>query len=169
MDSQIPDARYAPTQVRVEDIEVGPTGLELASRGSRVWASLVDILVLAGPAVLVFILFPSVFPVKKSPGFWDVDLSSPILGIVFFVLFNGYLLFTQGQTIGKYFLKIRIARPSGERVSMSRLCVRQGIGYLFSVTSGLALIYFLVDCLPIYHSARRCLHDWVADTVVLKR
>ena len=169
MDSQIPDARYAPTQVRVEDIEVEPTGLVLASRGSRVWASLVDILVLAGPVVLFFIVFPSVFHVKASPGFWEVDLSSPILGTVFFVLFNGYLLFTQGQTIGKYFLKIRIARPSGERVSMSRLCVRQGIGYVFSITSGLALIYCLFDCLPIFHSARRCLHDWVADTVVLKR
>jgi uncharacterized RDD family membrane protein YckC len=166
---QISDASYAPTQVRVDDIEVEEPGLVLAGRGSRVWASIVDFLVLIGPVWLVLSYTPLSSPGEAAPGFWDVQFSSPIVGVVLFVLFNGYLLFTRGQTIGKYFLKIRIARPSGERVSVARLCVRQGLGYLFSITSGLALIYCVVDCLPIYHSARRCLHDWIADTLVLKR
>jgi uncharacterized RDD family membrane protein YckC len=169
VDSQIPDARYAPTQVRIEDIEVEPTGLVLASRGSRVWAAIIDCLVLAVPMVLFFTFSPLTAPGEPPPGFWDIQFRSPIAGSIAFVLCNGYLLFIRGQTIGKHFLKIRIARPSGERVSMPRLCVRQGIGYVFSITSGLALIYCLFDCLPIFHSARRCLHDWVADTAVLKR
>jgi uncharacterized RDD family membrane protein YckC len=100
---------------------------------------------------------------------WSADPAGAITGVLTFLLLNGYLLATRGQTLGKALLKIRIVRPSGEPASGARLALRYGVGLCNRPHGGHALwIYSLVDCLMIFRKSRRCLHDEIADTIVVK-
>jgi uncharacterized RDD family membrane protein YckC len=90
------------------------------------------------------------------------------IGALIFILLNGYLLATRGQTIGKVLLKIRIVRPSGEAVSPTRLVLRYGAGFVAGLVMAVVWVYSLIDCLMIFRKSRRTLHDEIADTIVVK-
>ena len=70
-----------------------------------------------------------------------------------------------GQSIGKKACGIKVTRRDGSPVSLSRLV------WLRNVLNGLiALVpfYGIIDALFIFSEARRCLHDHIADTIVVK-
>ncbi|MDB5849699.1 MAG: hypothetical protein JWP29_3451 [Rhodoferax sp.] len=168
MDSEHADGRYAPTQVRIEDIRPQRDGLTLATRKRRFCAIFVDGLAVMAISALLAKFFPF-FQVKAMVGLWAIVDFKPILAnFLLLALLNGYLLWTRGQSIGKFLLKIRIAKPSGERVSASSLCIRYGAGLVFAITSATSLLYCLVDSSLGLRPSRRCLHDMLANTVVLE-
>lgn len=170
MDDRTPDARYAPPQSHVEDVVAPGTGPgQPATRGKRLAAALID----GGIAIAVFYVLARLTPINiwagARDGMWAPRYSSAAAGYVVFLILQGYLLVTRGQTIGKALMKLRIVRPDGSLPSAGRLLgLRYGIAQLLAVVPAVGQVYALVDCLLIFRKSRRCLHDQIADTVVLQ-
>lgn len=163
------DDRFAPPQAPVADIDP-QEGLGLASRWSRLGAAIIDVIALM---VVMWLLskFTPWNPFAAPRGdFWlSVQPLQALGGFGVFVLVQGYLLVTRGQTIGKLALGLRIVRPDGSAASLGRLLgLRYGVASVINIVPALGQIYGLLDCLFIFHSSRRCLHDRIADTIVVK-
>lgn len=87
-----------------------------------------------------------------------------------FLILHGYLLARNGQTIGKWVCGIRIVRADRSKASLWRILVLREmpfvllaaipVPYMFSVLA-------VVDALLIFRKSRQCLHDQIADTVVV--
>jgi uncharacterized RDD family membrane protein YckC len=81
-----------------------------------------------------------------------------------------WMLTTSGQTLGKRVLGIRIVRlgddsnPGFVRAFLLRMVVPGLIGMLPLV----GLCFTIVDALFIFRADRRCIHDLIADTKVVR-
>lgn len=167
--SSVPEGNpYAPPSAHVEDMATSGTG-ELAGRGARLGAAMIDVVIL----LVVFVVVAAVTPWSpfKSPAsrMGMPHLIDSLVGMVIFALTQFYPLATRGQTIGKMLLGLRIVRTSGERASLGRLLgVRYGVGWLISIIPVIGQVYSFADSLFIFRESRKCLHDNIADTIVVK-
>lgn len=165
------DDRYAPPQAPVADVEAPAQGAVLATRWQRFGAALVDGALSFATLWVVGKLTPwNPWDVPQDTGMWTPSPIATVLGslLMFFVV-QGWLLVTRGQTVGKIAVGIRITRPDGQRASIVRILgLRYSLGYLTTIVPVLGQAYNLVDCLMIFRSNKRCLHDVIADTVVVK-
>jgi len=95
--------------------------------------------------------------------------------------FNGYLLATRGQTVGKLLMGIRIEdRNTSELISMQRMVLLRDLPILVPVSllpvalssidpnNVIGGIVYLIDGVFIFTATRRCLHDRVANTKVVR-
>ena len=170
--SEAEDQRFAPPQAHVADVATGE--VVLANRGTRFVAALVDGIIVAcviWAVLMIPVLRPIVEAQQKASvaGFWTVNLLSVGVGVVGFLLVQGWPLLTRGQTLGKMLFKLRIVRTDGSSVDPVRLLgLRYGIGILMNINVGISMIWGLVDSLLIFRESRRCLHDSIADTQVIK-
>jgi hypothetical protein len=108
---------------QVKDVQSGADNslLNLASIGRRLGALIIDGLILGIPLVVftVFITLSSV----KSGGMVDNDstmglqLLIQIGYLVVGVLYEGMLLMSRGQTLGKMALRIKVVTPEGRDIS----------------------------------------------------
>jgi uncharacterized RDD family membrane protein YckC len=168
--SNVPEGnRFAPPVAHVEDVVVSGAG-ELAGRWTRLGAAFIDGLL----ALLIFWIISlftpfSIFRPELRGGMMTVLIQNTLIGFVIFLLLHGYLLQTRGQTIGKMLLHVRIVRTDGSKATLVRLA-----GLRYFANSVIALIpvvgwlYGLVDALMIFRDSRKCLHDNIADTIVVK-
>jgi len=99
---------YAAPQAVVDDAPGGPA--ELASRGSRFAASLVDGLAIGGIGILAAVVIPAFANRTAATALIGIALGA---GIIAVVSVNLRWLYLYGQTIGKRALKIRITRSDG--------------------------------------------------------
>ena len=85
------------------------------------------------------------------------------------MLINYSLLDKRGQTVGKYLLGVAIVGLNGERKSAEHLLLRRYIPV--SVATQLPVIGGLlatIDALFIFGKSRRCVHDRIAGTQVVR-
>ncbi len=159
--------RFAPPTAEVAD--VATSGTELAGRGMRLLAVLIDGLIQGAIYwILTLVAFRALDPRKGDIGV-GVMVGQIVLGFVLFVLIQGYLLHTEGQTVGKKLLGLRIVRTNGERATLGRLLgLRYLVGWIIVMIPFVGAIYALVDCLMIFRESRKCVHDNIADTIVVK-
>lgn len=170
--SSVPQGnRYAPPAAHVEDVVAAGT-IELAGRGTRLGAVLLDVLAVALVYwLLSSLLFPSAMEQMRTGAIPVIALLGYQMGIGFvaFLVLNGWLLATRGQTLGKLLLKIRIVRTDGTRAGFVRLYfVRYLLNNLLCMIPLVGLFYALADCLSIFRESRKCLHDNIADTIVVR-
>ena len=169
--------------------------IQLASRGSRLGAVLIDyiifniIIVFIAFIVILFILgaqgseientvlelFEFMFPRNVSET--SINLLNIfvylqiILPLGLYTLVNGYLLSKRGQSIGKMLLNISIRdNDSMEVPPLSRIILRR---YLVKdsvqlINIPLYFIVDLVDILSIFRQDKRMIHDLIANTVVVQ-
>lgn len=125
--------------------------IELASRKDRLYAALID----AGASLLLFPL--SLF--GKFGG------TLQLLATLALFVYQCALLHRNGQTLGKKFRSIRIVRhATGENGGfLYNVALRLGVNGLLCLIPG----YFIVDALFIFRADQRCLHDFIAGTVVI--
>jgi len=87
---------------------------------------------------------------------------------VVLTIFDWVLLAQTGQTLGKRIAGIRIVRAEdGEPVGFLRAVVLRNVVNSFLGMFSLG-IYFLVDSLMIFNAERRCVHDMIAGTKVVR-
>lgn len=155
---------FAPPQAEVRDVPA--TALEPAGRGARLAAAIVDgVLYMAILFGLDFVLPLHLFERGQEPPL----LLLTVLGLSTFLLVQGWPLLQRGQTLGKIALGLRIVRPDGSRVGAGRLLgLRYGVGFVIAVIPVVGNFYALVDSLLIFRESRKCLHDNIADTIVVK-
>ena len=160
--------RYAPPTAHVEDV-AGDTPA-LAGRGARLGAVLLDG-VIQGVAffALTLVGLKALMPeAGPGPGVGALALQV-VIGFALFGAINGYLLATQGQTVGKKLLGIRVVRSDGSRASLARLIgLRYVLSWVIVIVPVVGVIYALLDSLMIFRESRKCLHDNLADTIVVK-
>jgi uncharacterized RDD family membrane protein YckC len=155
---------YAAPQAAVDD--TGDGGFELASRGERFGAALIDGLCFGGIGVIAAITVPSLQNKGAAAG-----IAIAVFGVAFVAVLaiNLYLLYTSAASIGKRAMKIRIARTDGTQPTLSRIIFIRGLPqWLVGAIPYLGNLLSLVDVLFIFSQERRCVHDRIADTIVIK-
>jgi uncharacterized RDD family membrane protein YckC len=167
--SSVPEANpYAPPTAHVEDVDLRAE-YSLAGRWARFGAALIDAVL----GALVGWALWSATPLATlvASGAWSLVqglLVVTIGGLLFFTLIHGWLLATRGQTLGKRLVGLRIVRSNGERASLARLLgLRYFVGGAIQAVPGLGTLYALIDSLLIFRESRQCLHDNIADTIVV--
>ena len=144
--------------------------VEAATRGSRFQARLIDTLIWFAP--LPVLIFPC------------LGAAVALALLVMILVGQVWLLVTQGQTLGKRFTGIYIMRDDGDIPNIGWLLVREfaipaavavfrvaghndpsPVGQAFQFVLG---FLWVIDGLFIFGPTRRCLHDLVAGTHVVK-
>jgi uncharacterized RDD family membrane protein YckC len=158
------DNPYAAPSAHVADA-IQDEGQVLAERLTRLGAVLVDG-VIFGIAYAPLIIWW----VQKQQGN-SATLFGMIGGLLVLALlaYNLVLLHQEGQTIGKKLLNIRIVRTDGSRAGLARIFFMRILPVaLLGAIPFLGLIVSLTDPLLIFRDSRQCLHDQIADTIVVK-
>lgn len=164
---------YRSPDAAVADVPLDAEAM-LADRGTRLGAAIIDSLILC-----VIIL-----PLMYVGGYWRAAAAAAaeghrlgigttllwaVIGFVVFVVVQGIPLNTSGQTWGKKMLDIKIVDLSGAKPPLGRLL---GLRYLPLQVIGnvpfLGPIAMLVNPLLIFRGDRRCGHDLIAGTRVIK-
>lgn len=152
---------YAAPTAAVAD--VAPDGDHvLAGRAERFAAALLDAILVA-PAS-----FTAGFAIAARSSVSGSTLALVCLYLVALLVVNLILLSRNSQTIGKKLLKIKVTRKDGSRASVARIFWLRGM-----LNGGIAAVpyigglYGLIDALFIFGEHRRCIHDYIADTIVI--
>ncbi|EAQ81296.1 RDD family protein [Blastopirellula marina] len=147
---------------------------ELPSRWLRLGAALIDsiiLLVICMPAALVMIFVLGSLG-DLSP--WLIQILSSIIGFVIgvtaYLLVNGYMLAHSGQTVGKYACGIKIVRYEDQELTTlgHLMLLRYTPMTLLGQIPYIGIIFSLVDILMIFNAEKRCMHDYIAGTIVVK-
>lgn len=141
--------------------------LELATLGDRFWANLVDNFTVMFPGLLAL----AVSAVIENPARTDVSIAVLALGGLLSIGALGFQLslVRHGQSVGKKMRRIRVERKDGSPASFSRIVFLRNVVPLivrYAVPFGGLLAF--VDVVMIFGQDRRCLHDLIADTRVVK-
>lgn len=143
---------------------------ELAGRLERLGAVLIDALLGIIPGVAALAYSGGLQPLLKGQPL-TTQQALLVAGWSWggFLAINSYLLFKRGQTVGKYLLDVRIVDLQGRIAPFWRVILLRYL--LISVVAQLGVLGSLlstVDCLLIFQKSRRCLHDILAGTRVIK-
>jgi len=166
---------YAAPSARVQDVH-DAANHELADRGTRLGAAILDGLVIGGPIMLVAIGAAIALPAMQRSG--DQAAMGAVAGLVALVVLAGLLgvivlnlvwLHRHGQTIAKRWLGIRIVRTDGGHCSLLRIVFARSVPMIvLRAIPMLGWLFALIDALLIFREDYRCLHDHFADTIVVK-
>lgn len=164
---------YAPPQAVVADV-IDPRAHNVAAeRGTRLAASILDSFILGamvyGPAIAGTVLggVSGTGPDARL-NFNAVMLTGIGIALIGFIVWCWMtIIFVQrnGQSIAKKLLHIKVVRSDGSPISLGR------IFWLRNVANGVLSIipfYGLIDPLFIFGEQRQCVHDKIADTIVVK-
>ena len=176
-DGWIPLTSIPDLQISLPDIPLpkqaaqapAPPMAELASRGRRLMAVLVDgvvSLLLAIPGVIVAI--GPVFNGSEEPDPLGIVLIG--LAMILLTIVQAVLISKRGQSVGKIALGIRIAHSvdgSNPGFLMGFL-IRTFVPQIIYQVPFLGFLFLLVDSCFIFSEQRQCIHDLMAETVVLK-
>jgi uncharacterized RDD family membrane protein YckC len=157
---------YAPPTARVDDIAPVYEERELAERLTRLWAALIDgaIQLLIAVPLTIFVLGGY----SDDPGVIELARNT-LIGALLFLALNGVLLARHGQTIGKRLMKIRIVRSNGRQASLAHLLALRYLPvWLVTVIPVVGIAIVMINPLFIFRDSRKCLHDNIADTIVIK-
>lgn len=164
-----PNNPYAPTEVKVDDVR-SQVDLELASRGSRLGAAIIDtvpFMVIGGVAGFMEAM-SSASGTSIFEGSRLLFVLAAALFMLILVAINCMLLHRNGQTIGKKILGIKIVRSNGDRIGLGRIFLLRALPmWLLGMLPFIGYLISLVDSLMIFRESRKCLHDDIADTVVI--
>jgi uncharacterized RDD family membrane protein YckC len=146
------------------------TDAELAGRGTRFAAAFIDGLLMLA-LVLPLMYFGGYFKAVTSgaqPGF-GTQLAWALIGLVVFVLVQAYPLSRTAQTWGKRAMGIKITDLGGGKPPLASLIARRYVPV--QVAAAIPLlgnVLALVNVLFIFRTDRRCVHDLIAGTRVVK-
>ncbi len=123
----------------------------------RVGATLVDVLVLAVPAVAISVALGE-----------DAGVLVYAVGLLLQLLYAPLLMAragsANGQTLGKQVVGIRVIHESGEPMTFGRGVLRDFVG---KTVLGITVIYTFIDYLfPLFDGRKQALHDKIGSTTV---
>lgn len=174
MPEQLHDDRNNP--YRAPDSDVGgsqssdPKELQLATRWARFFAALID-----GILMLLLIwtglyVFAGITPADiQRQATTQIQIAMTLGGYVAFFLVHGYLLAKRSQTFGKFVFKIKIVGIDDRDASFWRIILKRYLPtWLAAHIPFVGGVLTLIDVLFIFRKDRRCLHDLIAETKVVR-
>ncbi len=132
----------------------GMTALELASRGQRFLAFLVDFVISLIVGVVGFVIGSAVGDAGQT-------LNS-VFGLIYWIIVL-IMVATRGQSPGKIVIGIKIVKTDGVSIGIGRTLVREVIGKIIS-----AIIILLGYIWILFDSKNQGWHDKISDTMVVK-
>jgi uncharacterized RDD family membrane protein YckC len=164
-------SEFNPYQAPASDVAaVNDPQARFAGRGQRLAAALIDgviSLALVVPVMLLLGTFDYTQQGEEPP--FMLTLIATVFAFVIFAAVHFVLLSRHGQTIGKWLLKIRIADMNGDKPNIRTILFKR---YLPVSAVGLIPVVGqflpLVDVMLIFGRDRRCGHDHIAGTQVLR-
>lgn len=160
---------YQPPNAHVEDA-ADDVESELAGRGTRLGAVILDALMFMLPAVFLGFGF-AVFSSKHAGGGIALGIAFIVglLGVVALLIVNLLMLSRSGQTLGKRLLGVKIVRTDGSHAGLARIfLLRIFVPGLIGGVPFAGMVFSIVDPLFIFQKSRRCIHDLIADTIVIQ-
>lgn len=160
---------YSTPQSQLVD-QVGDSEKPLASRWARLGASIIDSIIMM-VIILPVMYFTGGFDgimAGVQPGF-VYTLGIAVLGIIVFFAINYRYLVTNGQTVGKKVLEIKIVDLNGNLpVFQPQLVIRYAVYMLPGQIPVVGQIFSFINILFIFTKEKRCIHDLVAKTKVVQ-
>jgi uncharacterized RDD family membrane protein YckC len=184
---------YAPPG---SDLNAGlsPAGqyVELAERGTRLWAITIDGFLMSLPLLPMLGLgmylalhadaavgaatrgedfAPGPLPKGNEAMLIALVVATIIglLGALGIAIYQWVLISRTGQSLGKKWTGIRIERIDGDRLTFGTgVFLRNWVPKLIGAVPYLGGIFHLIDALFIYRDDRRCIHDHIAGTRVVR-
>jgi len=132
--------------------QYGQAQLEYVSVGPRFLAILIDGLIIGAVTGILS------FPFRDSPGTWGGSIG--LIAILYYIVMEA----TQGATLGKMALGLRVVKVDGSPISWSESIIRN----VLRIIDG--LFFYLVGAILVWNSPlRQRLGDRAANTVVVRR
>jgi uncharacterized RDD family membrane protein YckC len=162
---------YAPPRAAVRDIVDPLAGMVQADRGSRLGAAFLDGIIFAvmvyAPMFVGAILAGATASSDGEPTGIGMMLGFGVglAGLGVWAWLTIKYVKENGQSIAKKIVGIKVVRSDGSEATLGR------IFWLRNFVNGiLAMIplYGLIDILFIFSESRQCVHDKLADTIVIK-
>lgn len=169
MSSELASNPYAPPQAEVKDLV--QDNVQLASRALRLGAWAIDTVI--GFLLALPLLIGASFGMfhDRPPALTDaalVGFAITILGGIVWTIVTIVLVHRNGQTIGKKLVGVKVVRSNGARASLGRIFwLRNVVNALLNGVPYLGSVYFLIDHAFIFGDKCQCLHDKIADTIVV--
>ncbi len=165
MDSTNP---YAPPRAHVSDVIDPAAPMVHADRGTRFAAAVLDQII--GVAIVVPFLvaaFVGVFTGEGEPDAATMATGAMITlaGSVVWCWLTIRFVLRNGQSIAKKLLGIKVVRADGSSASLGRIFWLRNV---VNTLLGIVPLYTIVDALFIFGEPHQCLHDKLADTIVVK-
>ena len=162
---------YAPPQAAVRDIADPGASTVLADRGTRLGASMLDGIILVAMVVVPFLLFGTIGASAGASaddagadGMFALGFALALVGFAAWCWLTVRYVSQNGQSIGKKIVGIKVVRKDGARASFGRIFwLRNAVNGLL----GIIPFYGLLDSVFIFGESRQCLHDRIADTIVV--
>jgi uncharacterized RDD family membrane protein YckC len=165
---------YAPPLAGVDDIAEPDAAAVPADRGTRLGAAMLDSFLFVGAVYLPLMvtLFSTASldaPPEEQPGdAAGVALGAAVVALIGLVVWTSFTLkymARNSQSIAKKWLRIKVVRADGSPVTLGRLIMlRNVVVWILSMIP----LFGIIDALFIFGEARQCLHDKIADTIVIK-
>ncbi|MGI9325870.1 MAG: RDD family protein [Pseudomonadales bacterium] len=150
---------------------------ELAGRGRRLGATLIDAVLVPSLSIVLIMAAGVLEDAEDYANNWWM-LWVLLLAIVSYLILNGYWLWQRGQTVGKRLLGIAIASTENADAKgdaftpapLWRLIAIRAWFFplLFLIVVPWVLLIPIVDQLLIFGKRKRCLHDLIAKTQVVR-
>ena len=150
----------------------------LADRATRFIAWLLDSLLGAAlmlPGYLLMLrLDPRAEITQEYLSKHMTEYSTPLMvmgsGSLVVMIIQFFLLATQGQTVGKKVMGVRIVTMAGQRNPgfIKAVLMRTLVPAVITCLPLIGPAFFVLDACFIFRENRRCLHDLIAETVVVK-
>ena len=140
-----------------------------ATRGSRLGAVLIDSAIIFALAIVGALAVGLGRGVNKGlltalPGFIILGV-----GILALLITNVVLLSRFGQTLGKRAMGIAIVRTDGSKCELWRILVLRILAVrAISFVPMVGALFSIVDMVMIFGEEKRCVHDYMADTIVVR-
>jgi uncharacterized RDD family membrane protein YckC len=171
--SQAPNP-FAPPRAEVADV-ADSSGLQYASRWARLGAHILDTIIASlmvyVPFAVILMSTATTAGLRPGMGLWAfltmsaTALLAGLIGMVVWAWITIVFVHRNGQTIAKRLIGIKVVRKDGSRASLARIFwLRNVVNLLF----GIVPFYGLIDVLMIFSATRQCIHDRIADTIVIR-
>jgi uncharacterized RDD family membrane protein YckC len=143
----------------------------LASLGARFGAAFIDgivMMIVIFVPLLIFVGGWSGYVERVTAGGYAMKAGLALLGFITYAVVNGAFLASNGQTVGKKLVGIKIVRTDGSKPTLGHiLLMRQGPISALQLIPFVGGIFGLIDVLMIFRETRQCVHDNIADTRVI--
>jgi uncharacterized RDD family membrane protein YckC len=159
---------YAPPQAAVLDI-ADPRALTVpAERLTRLGAAILDGIIFG-----VMVYLPLFMTVGAAAAVGEegagpivfIGFGLTIVGLIAWIWLTVLYVQRNGQSIAKKITGIKVVRTDGSPISLGRIFwLRNVVNSLISIVP----LYGLIDVLFIFGETQQCLHDKIADTIVIK-
>lgn len=149
------------------EAQPAPQGIELAGRMERFGAAFIDGMI-SMALVLPVMYFSGYFDHPSSESFL-ATLGMQAASLALYFLVNGYFLKQSGQTLGKKMLGIKITDMHNNVPPLLRILTLRYLPWsAIAAVPVVGLFIPMIESLLIFRADRRCLHDLIAGTRVVK-